>query len=75
MSLKGLQGSAHSIFILAQLSLLCSHYSYISKRIKVGNVVFKTKTRGTIPYYKNINSIAISYLGIVILLLAFPEFS
>lgn len=50
MPLRGLQGFINSIFKLAQLPLLCSHYSCISKRAKTVNVDFKTKTKGTIQH-------------------------
>ncbi|ATF09611.1 hypothetical protein BTN50_1118 [Candidatus Enterovibrio altilux] len=33
------------IFKFIQLSLLCFHYSCISKRTKIVNVAFKTKTQ------------------------------
>ena len=48
--LRGLQGFINSIFKLAQLPLSCPHYSYISKRAKMVNVAFNTKTKGTIQH-------------------------
>ncbi|ATF10409.1 Mobile element protein [Candidatus Enterovibrio altilux] len=46
--MRGLQGFINSVFKLTQLPLSCPHYSCISKRAKMVNVTFKTKTPGII---------------------------
>ncbi|ATF10417.1 Mobile element protein [Candidatus Enterovibrio altilux] len=48
--MRGLQGFINTVSKLAQLSLSCSHYSCISKRIKTVNVKFKAKTKGSIQH-------------------------
>lgn len=50
MTLKALQGFIDSAFQLAQVPLTWPHYSCISRRAKDVEVLFKTKTRGTIPH-------------------------
>ena len=47
MPLRVLQGFINSIVKLAQLPLLCLHYSCISKWAKTIDVAFKTETKGT----------------------------
>ncbi|ATF09767.1 Mobile element protein [Candidatus Enterovibrio altilux] len=50
MPLKALQGFINSICNLARLSFSCPHYSCISKRAKIVNITFKTKTKKIILY-------------------------
>lgn len=50
MPLRALQGFIDSVFQLAQVPLICPHYSCISRRAKEVEVSFKTKTRGTIQH-------------------------
>ncbi|WP_171901750.1 transposase, partial [Vibrio parahaemolyticus] len=46
MPLRALQGFIDSVFSLANVPIVCSHYSYISRRAKQVEVSFKPKTRG-----------------------------
>ncbi|ATF10328.1 Mobile element protein [Candidatus Enterovibrio altilux] len=48
MPLRGLQGFINSVFKLAQLLASYLHYSCISKRVKMINVTFKRKNKGSI---------------------------
>ena len=50
MPLRALQGFIDSVFQLAQVPLICPHYSCISRGDKEVEVSFKTKTRGTIQH-------------------------
>ena len=48
MPLRALQGFLDSVFKLANIPLVCPHYTCISRRAKEVEVSFKTKTRGVI---------------------------
>ena len=50
MPLRTLQGFLDSIFKLANIPLVCPHYTCISRRAKDVEVSFKTKTRGAIQH-------------------------
>ena len=50
MPLRALQGFLDSVFKLATISLVCPHYTYISRRAKEVEVSFKTKTRGALQH-------------------------
>ncbi|OQK20868.1 IS5 family transposase, partial [Vibrio parahaemolyticus] len=50
MPLRALQGFIDSVFSLANVPIVCSHYSYISRRAKQVEVSFKPKTRGAIQH-------------------------
>ncbi|EPL0285846.1 IS5-like element ISSpu20 family transposase [Providencia huaxiensis] len=50
MPLRALQGFINSVFKLANVPLVCPHYTCISKRAKTVNISFKTKTRGAIEH-------------------------
>lgn len=50
MPLRALQGFLDSIFKLANIPLVCPHYTCISRRAKEVEVSFKTKTRGVIQH-------------------------
>lgn len=50
MPLRALQGFLDSVFKLANLPLVCPHYTCISRRAKDVEVSFKTKTRGAIQH-------------------------
>ncbi len=59
---RGLQGFINFIFKLAQLPLLCPHYSCISKRAKTVYISFKTKTKRTIQHL-GIDAIGLKVYG------------
>ncbi len=48
--LRALQGFLDSVFKLANIPLVCPHYTCISRRAKEVEVSFKTKTRRTIQH-------------------------
>jgi len=48
--LRALQGFLDSVFKLANIPLVCPHYTCISRRAKEVEVSFKTKTRGVIQH-------------------------
>ncbi len=50
MPLRALQGFIDSVFSLANVPILCPHYSCISRRAKQIEVSFKPKTRGAIQH-------------------------
>lgn len=50
MPLRALQDFLNSVFKLANIPLVCSHYTCISRRAKEVEVSFKTKTRGAIQH-------------------------
>ncbi len=50
MPLRVLLEAINLVFKLADIPLLCSHYTCISKRAKTVNFAFKTNTRGTIEH-------------------------
>ncbi len=50
MPLRALQGFLDSVFNLANIPLVCPHYTCISRRAKEVEVSFKTKTRGAIQH-------------------------
>lgn len=50
LPLRALQGFLDSVFKLANIPLVCPHYTCISRRAKEVEVSFKTKTRGTIQH-------------------------
>ena len=50
MPLRALQGFLDSVFKLANIPLVCPHYTCRSRRSKDVVVSFKTKTRGAIHY-------------------------
>lgn len=50
MPLRALQGFLDSVFKLANIPLVCPHYSSISRRAKEVEVSFKTKNRGAIQH-------------------------
>ena len=50
MPLRALQGFLDSVFKLANIPLVCPHYTCISRRAKEVEVSFKTKTRGVIQH-------------------------
>ncbi|HFG1852448.1 TPA: IS5 family transposase [Vibrio cholerae] len=50
MPLRALQGFIDSVFSLANVPILCPHYSCISRRSKQVEVSFKPKTRGAIQH-------------------------
>ncbi len=50
MSLSALQGFIDSVFSLANVHIVCPHYSCISRRAKQVEVSFKPKTRGAIQH-------------------------
>ncbi len=50
MPLRALQGFLDSVFKLANIPLVCPHYTCISRRAKEIEVSFKTKTRGAIQH-------------------------
>ncbi len=50
MPLRALQGFLDSVFNLANIPLVCPHYTCISRRAKKVEVSFKTKTRGAIQH-------------------------
>ena len=50
MPLRALQGFLDSVFKLANIPLVCLHYTCISRRAKKVEVSFKAKTRGAIQH-------------------------
>lgn len=50
MPLRALQGFLDSVFKLANIPLVCPHYTCISRRAKEVEVSFKPKTRGAIQH-------------------------
>ncbi len=50
LPLRALQGFIDSIFRLANVLLVCPHYTCISRRAKDVEVCFKTSSRGTIQH-------------------------
>ncbi|ATF09758.1 Mobile element protein [Candidatus Enterovibrio altilux] len=50
MPLSSLPKFINFVFKLAQLPLSCPHYSCMSKRIKMVDVPFKMKKKGSIQY-------------------------
>ena len=50
MPLRALQGFLDSVFKLANVPLVCPHYTCISRRAKEVEVSFKTKNRGAIQH-------------------------
>ncbi|GAJ73418.1 LOW QUALITY PROTEIN: mobile element protein [Vibrio sp. JCM 18904] len=50
MSLRALQGFIDSVFSLANVPIVCPHYSCISRRAKQVEVSFKPKTKGAIQH-------------------------
>ncbi|EOD9108746.1 IS5 family transposase [Vibrio parahaemolyticus] len=50
MPLRALQGFIDSVFSLANVPIVCPHYSCISRRAKQVEVSFKPKTRGAIQH-------------------------
>jgi hypothetical protein len=50
MPLRALQGFLDSVFKLANIPLVCPHYTCISRRAKEVEVSFKTKNRGAIQH-------------------------
>ncbi|NOE76921.1 IS5 family transposase [Vibrio cholerae] len=50
MPLRTLQGFIDSVFTLANVPIVCPHYSCISRRAKQVEVSFKPKTRGAIQH-------------------------
>lgn len=50
MPLRALQGFIDSVFSLANVPLICPHYTYISPRAKDVEVSFKLSTRGPIQH-------------------------
>ncbi len=50
MPLRALLGFLDSVFKLANIPLVCPHYTCISRRAKEVEVSFKTKTRGAIQH-------------------------
>jgi hypothetical protein len=50
MPLRALQGILDSVFKLANIPLVCPHYTCISRLAKEVEVSFKTKTRGVIQH-------------------------
>ncbi|HFG1892950.1 TPA: IS5 family transposase [Vibrio cholerae] len=50
MPLSALQGFIDSVFSLANVPIVCPHYSCISRRAKQVEVSFKPKTRGAIQH-------------------------
>ncbi|EJL6271240.1 IS5 family transposase [Vibrio cholerae] len=50
MQLRALQGFINSVFSLANVPVVCPHYSCISRRAKQIEVSFKPKTRGAIQH-------------------------
>ena len=50
MPLRALQGFLDSVFKLANIPLVCPHYTCISRRAKEVEVSFKTKNRGPIQH-------------------------
>ncbi len=50
MPLRALQGVIDSVFLLANVPIVCPHYSCISRRAKQVEVSFKPKTRGAIQH-------------------------
>lgn len=50
MPLRALQGFIDSVFSLANVPIVCPHYSCISRRAKQVEVSFKAKTRGVIQH-------------------------
>ena len=50
MPLRALQGFLDSVFKLANIPLVCPHYTCISRRSKDVEVSFKTKTRVAIQH-------------------------
>ena len=50
MPLRALQGFIDSVFKLANVPLVCPHYTCISRRAKEVEISFKTKTRGAIQH-------------------------
>jgi hypothetical protein len=50
MPLRALQGFLDSVFKLANIPLVCPHYTCISRRAKDVEVSIKTKTRGAIQH-------------------------
>lgn len=50
MSLRALQGVIASVFSLANVPIVCPHYSCISRRAKQVEVSFKPKTKGAIQH-------------------------
>ncbi len=51
MPLRALQCFLDSVFKLANIPLVCPHYTRISRRAKQVEVSFKTKTRGAIQHW------------------------
>ncbi len=50
LPLRALQGLINSLLKLADIPLICPHYTCISRRAKQVEVSFKTKTKGEIQY-------------------------
>ncbi|MBM5180179.1 IS5 family transposase, partial [Vibrio parahaemolyticus] len=50
MPLRALQGFIDSVFSLANVPIVCPHYSCFSRRAKQVEVSFKPKTRGAIQH-------------------------
>jgi hypothetical protein len=50
LPLRALQGFIDSVFRLANVPLICPHYTYRSRRAKDVEVCFKTSSRGTIQH-------------------------
>ncbi len=50
LPLRALQGFIDSVFRLANVPLVCPHYTGISRRAKDVEVCFKTSSRGTIQH-------------------------
>lgn len=50
MPLRALQGFIYSVFSLANVPIVCPHYSCISRRAKQVEVSFKPKSRGAIQH-------------------------
>ncbi|CAH1536806.1 hypothetical protein THZG08_580003 [Vibrio owensii] len=50
MPLRALQGFIDSVFRLADVPLVCPHYTCISRRAKYVEISFKPSTRGTIQH-------------------------
>jgi hypothetical protein len=51
MPLRALQGFLDSVFKIANIPLVCPHYTCISCQAKEVEVSFKTKTRGAIQHF------------------------
>lgn len=50
LPLRALQGFIDSVFRLANVPLVCPHYTCISRRAKDVEVYLKTSSRGTIQH-------------------------